>query len=150
MVAKKYSIDNATKNHGGLLTGVTKGQEEKALDTAAFSASLNKIFGPIHGQFGYYVVEVTKITPATQQTLAAGHAADQADSQRQPADHRADRGRQSGQEGLAAADEVPLRLRDGRLRRLQGAQDLEHRSAGRRRSDRTTRHRAPPATTTTP
>ena len=38
-VAKKYSVDTATKNNGGLLTGVTKGQEEQALDTAAFSAA---------------------------------------------------------------------------------------------------------------
>ena len=71
VVAKKYSVDNATKNHGGLLSGVTKGQEEKALDTVAFSASLNKIYGPIHGQFGYYVVQVIKIKAATHQTLAA-------------------------------------------------------------------------------
>ncbi len=69
-VAKKYSIDAATKSKGGLLTGVTKGEEEQALDKASFSASLNKIIGPIHGQFGYYVIEVTKITPATKQSLA--------------------------------------------------------------------------------
>jgi foldase protein PrsA len=71
VVAKKYSIDAPTKNKGGLITGVTKGQQEKALDTAAFSAQLNKIVGPIHGQFGYYVLEVTKIKAATHQSLAA-------------------------------------------------------------------------------
>lgn len=70
-VAKKYSVDNATKNRGGVLNGVTKGQQEQALDTAAFSASVNKVVGPIHGQFGYYVVEVTKIKAATHQSLAA-------------------------------------------------------------------------------
>ena len=69
-VAKRYSIDTATKANGGLLAGVTKGQEEQALDTAAFSATTNKLIGPIHGQFGYYVLEVTKIKPSTQQTLA--------------------------------------------------------------------------------
>src|SRR5436305_15172160 len=63
-------METATKNKGGLLSGVSKGQEEKALDTAAFAAGVNKVIGPIHGQFGYYVVEVTKITKATQQTLA--------------------------------------------------------------------------------
>jgi foldase protein PrsA len=67
-VAKKYSID-PTKNSGGLLKGVSQGQEEKALDTAAFSAPTNKIQGVIHGQFGYYVFEVTKVTKATQQSL---------------------------------------------------------------------------------
>ncbi len=69
-VAKKYSVDTATKNSGGLLSGVTKGQEEQALDSAAFSAPANKIIGPIHGSFGYYVLEVIKIKPSTQQSLA--------------------------------------------------------------------------------
>jgi foldase protein PrsA len=70
-VAKKYSLDT-TKSTGGLLTGVTKGQQEQALDTAAFAAPLNKLSGPIKAQLasGFYVFEVTKITPATQQTLA--------------------------------------------------------------------------------
>jgi foldase protein PrsA len=69
-VAKKYSIDTATKNTGGLLNGVTNGQEETALNTAAFAAPVNKLEGVIHGTFGYYVFEVVKITPSTQQTLA--------------------------------------------------------------------------------
>ena len=69
-VAKKYSIDPTSKSTGGLLTGVTRGQEETALNNAAFSAPANKIEGPIHGTFGYYVFEVLKITPGTQQTLA--------------------------------------------------------------------------------
>ncbi len=69
-VASKYSIDSATKSKGGLLVGVTKGEEEQALDTASFSAPVNKIIGPVHGQFGYYVIEVTKITKATKQSLA--------------------------------------------------------------------------------
>ncbi len=68
-VAKKYSVDTSTKNNGGLLAGVTKGQEEQALDTAAFAAPVNKLEGVIHGQFGYYVFEVTKSKPSTQQTL---------------------------------------------------------------------------------
>jgi foldase protein PrsA len=69
VVAKKYSTDPTTKNNGGQLTGVTKGQQDAALSNAAFSAPVNKLEGPIKGQFGYYVVEVTKITPATQQSL---------------------------------------------------------------------------------
>ncbi len=69
-VAKKYSVDSTTKSKGGLLAGVTKGQQEKALDSAAFSAPANKILGPIHGTFGYYVFEVVKIKHSTQQSLA--------------------------------------------------------------------------------
>jgi foldase protein PrsA len=69
-VAKQYSTDAATKNSGGLLTNVTKGQQDQALDKAAFSAPQGQVMGPVHGQFGYYVFEVTKITAATEQTLA--------------------------------------------------------------------------------
>ncbi len=69
-VAKKYSVDTSTKNNGGLLSNVTKGQEEQALDSASFAAALNKLEGPIHGQFGYYVFEVTKISKTTQRSLA--------------------------------------------------------------------------------
>ena len=73
-VAKQYSTDAATKNKGGVLTGVTKGQEDAALDTAAFSAQVNKIGGPIQGQFGWYVYEVTSIVKGTQQSLAQATA----------------------------------------------------------------------------
>jgi foldase protein PrsA len=73
-VAKKYSSDPTSKNKGGLLTGVAKGQEDQALDAAAFSAPLNKLTGPIKGQFGYYVFDVQKITKPTQQTLAQATA----------------------------------------------------------------------------
>ena len=69
-VAKKYSVDTATKNNGGQLNGVTKGQEEQALDTAAFAAPVNKVLGPVHGTFGYYVFEVNGVKKSTQQTLA--------------------------------------------------------------------------------
>lgn len=69
-VAKQYSTDPTTKANGGLLTGVVKGQQDAALDSAAFSAAPNQLEGPVKGQFGYYVFEVAKVTPATQQTLA--------------------------------------------------------------------------------
>jgi foldase protein PrsA len=73
-VAKKYSIDPTSKNNGGQLTGVTKGQQDAALDSAAFSAPVNKVLGPVKGQFGYYVFEVTAIKKATQQSLAQATA----------------------------------------------------------------------------
>ena len=75
-VAKQYSIDPTTKNKGGLLTNVTAGQQDSALSTAAFapSATVGKLIGPIKGQFGYYIVEITKITPAKQRSLAQSTA----------------------------------------------------------------------------
>ncbi|HYP47444.1 MAG TPA: peptidyl-prolyl cis-trans isomerase, partial [Thermoleophilaceae bacterium] len=69
-VAKKYSIDDASKAQGGKLPDVAKGQQEKALDTAVFAASKGKVEGPVKTQFGWYVFEVAKVEPASQQTLA--------------------------------------------------------------------------------
>jgi foldase protein PrsA len=69
-VAKKYSIDQASKSQGGVLLGVAKGQQEPALDAAVFAAQKGALTGPIKTQFGYYIFRVQKITPATQQTLA--------------------------------------------------------------------------------
>jgi foldase protein PrsA len=70
-VVKKYSTDPTTKSTGGVLNGVTKQQQDAALATASFSAPVNKLMGPVKGQFGYYVFEVAKIKPSTQQSLAA-------------------------------------------------------------------------------
>jgi parvulin-like peptidyl-prolyl isomerase len=69
-VAKQYSVDTATKNNGGQLTGVVNGEEEHALNQVAFEAPVGKVAGPVHGTFGWYVVEVTHINPANRQTLA--------------------------------------------------------------------------------
>lgn len=69
-VAKQYSTDPTTKDNGGLLSGVKRGQEDQALDSAAFSAPADKLLGPIQGQFGFYVFEVTNIKAGTQQSLA--------------------------------------------------------------------------------
>jgi foldase protein PrsA len=69
-VAKAKSIDPTSKAKGGLLTGVVKGQEEAALNTAIFSAPLNKLSGPVKTPFGYYIYEVKSTTPGNQQTLA--------------------------------------------------------------------------------
>jgi foldase protein PrsA len=57
-----------------VLTGVTKGQEEAALNTAIFSASLNKLGGPVKTPFGYYIYEVKSATKGSQQTLAQSEA----------------------------------------------------------------------------
>jgi foldase protein PrsA len=69
-VAKQYSIDQASKNKGGELQGgVSKGQQEKALDTALFAADKGKLTGPVKTQFGWYVFEIEKITTGKQQSL---------------------------------------------------------------------------------
>ena len=68
-VAKEYSIDEASKAQGGKLPDVSKGQQEKALDTAVFKAEPSKVYGPVKTQFGYYVFEVDKVKKASQQSL---------------------------------------------------------------------------------
>ncbi|HEY5046325.1 MAG TPA: peptidyl-prolyl cis-trans isomerase [Solirubrobacteraceae bacterium] len=73
-VAKSVSIDPTSKAKGGLLTGVAKGQEEAALNTAIFSAPLNKLSGPVKTPFGYYIYEVKSTTRGSQQTLAQAQA----------------------------------------------------------------------------
>ena len=67
-VAKEHSTDEASKNQGGLLAGIAQGQQEKALDEAVFEADKGKLSGPVKTQFGWYVFEVDKVTPADQQT----------------------------------------------------------------------------------
>ena len=68
-VVKEYSIDEASKAQAGLLPAVAKGQQDKALDDAVFDAKKGELEGPVKTQFGWYVFEVEKITPASQQSL---------------------------------------------------------------------------------
>lgn len=68
-VAKRYSIDQASKDKGGKLTGVAKGQQEAALDRAVFGAEKGKLVGPVRTQFGWYVFRVDKVTPGSQQNF---------------------------------------------------------------------------------
>ena len=68
-VVKQYSIDETTKAQGGKLAAVAKGQQDKALEDAVFAASKGEVQGPVKTQFGWYVFQVVKITPASQQSL---------------------------------------------------------------------------------
>lgn len=74
-VAKKVSIDPTSKAKGGLLPEVTRGEEEKALDAALFSAKANTLGGPVKTPFGYYIFEVLGSTPGNQQTFAQAKSA---------------------------------------------------------------------------
>jgi foldase protein PrsA len=69
-VASKYAEDASAKKDGGLLSNVTANQEEAAVNTAVFSSPVNKLVGPIKGIFGWYALEVTKVTAATHESLA--------------------------------------------------------------------------------
>jgi foldase protein PrsA len=68
-VAKKYSIDEASKSQAGKLPAQAKGTLEKSLDKAVFNAGKGKVTGPVKTQFGFYVFVVDKVQAASQQTL---------------------------------------------------------------------------------
>jgi foldase protein PrsA len=68
-VAKSASIDPISKSKGGLLPEVVKGQQEQALSNAIFSAQTNVLSGPVKTPFGYYVFEVTSVSPGNAQSL---------------------------------------------------------------------------------
>jgi foldase protein PrsA len=68
-VATEYSIDAASKAQGGELADVTKGQQDKALDKAIFSALKGELRGPVKTRLGYFVFTVTKIERASRQTF---------------------------------------------------------------------------------
>jgi foldase protein PrsA len=74
-VAKKFSIDEATKSTGGLRSAVVAGQSEPALDDQIFSSEPNTLVGPFKGDAGFYVIDVEKVTPA--QTTPLEDATDQ-------------------------------------------------------------------------
>jgi foldase protein PrsA len=69
-VAKAHSIDPVSKAKGGQLDDVEKGQQEKALSEAVFSAKPNTLTGPVKTPFGYYVFEVKKVLPGSQEAFS--------------------------------------------------------------------------------
>ena len=56
-LAKKHSEDPGSKNNGGSIGWVTRGSLVKGFETAAFTATINKIIGPIETEFGYHLIE---------------------------------------------------------------------------------------------
>jgi foldase protein PrsA len=69
-VAARFSTEDATKDSGGLVTGVTAGQSEPALEQQIFSAAKGQLVGPFKSQSGYFLIEVEKITPAETTPLS--------------------------------------------------------------------------------
>ncbi len=68
-LAKQYSTDTGSKNNGGSLGNFPKGRMVKPFEDVAFGLKVDEISQPVKTQFGYHVIEVTKKTPASKQTL---------------------------------------------------------------------------------
>ena len=67
-VVQRYSIDESSKREGGKLT-VTRGQQDRALEEAAFKARPGEIVGPVKTDFGAYVFRLERALPAMQRNL---------------------------------------------------------------------------------
>lgn len=74
-VAKEYSTDPGSKNSGGALGSFPKDRMVKPFANAAFSLKVNEISQPVKTQFGWHIIEVTKKTPGSEQTLAQAKSA---------------------------------------------------------------------------
>jgi len=67
--AEQYSDDPGSKNNGGDLGTVKKGQMVAEFEAAVFSLAQDEISQPVKTVYGYHIIQVTGITPAKQQTL---------------------------------------------------------------------------------
>jgi len=68
-VAKKYSQDPGSKDSGGALGPVSKGRMVPEFEKATWKLDVDEISVPVKSQFGWHVIEVTKVTPAKTQTF---------------------------------------------------------------------------------
>jgi|GEM_PF-1081855 len=68
-VAKEYSTDPGSKDNGGDLGDVTPGMMVPAFDEAMFALEVDEVSKPVKSQFGWHVIQVTKVTPASESTL---------------------------------------------------------------------------------
>ena len=60
-----------SKEHGGELGAFSRGQMVKEFEDAAFAATIGELVGPVKTQFGYHLIIVDEITPASVQPLEA-------------------------------------------------------------------------------
>lgn len=68
-VAKEYSEDPGSQNSGGALGAVSKGQMVPEFEKATWKLDVDEISVPVKSQFGWHVIQVTKINPAKTQTF---------------------------------------------------------------------------------
>ena len=57
ILASNYSEDPGSKNNGGSLGWVTRGSLVKSFETAAFTAEMGTVVGPVETDFGFHLIE---------------------------------------------------------------------------------------------
>ena len=68
-LAKEYSQDPQSAENGGDLGCLGKGETVKNFEDAVFNAKEGEIVGPVETEFGYHLIEVTKINAKRTQPL---------------------------------------------------------------------------------
>lgn len=68
-LAKKYSTDTASKDLGGDLGMVSKGEMVEEFEKAAFALEIDQISEPVKTEFGYHIIKVSEKNAAQPGTL---------------------------------------------------------------------------------
>jgi len=64
--AREYSDDEATKDDGGDLGSIIRGQMVPEFEEAVFSLRKDELSRPVRTEYGYHIIQVTDITPEMQ------------------------------------------------------------------------------------
>jgi foldase protein PrsA len=70
-LAAKYSTDTTSKVQGGNLGPIRASEVVAPFAKAAFALKVGQISQPVHSQFGWHIIYVTKVTPAHHTAEAA-------------------------------------------------------------------------------
>lgn len=87
-LAKKHSADPGSKDRGGDLGVVTRGQMVPPFEEAVFAMRAGEIRGPVKTQFGYHIIKLTELQPARQKSLDESRAEVVAEIKRARAENR--------------------------------------------------------------
>lgn len=74
-IARRYSIDDATRRDGGELSGLVNGEGEVELDKPVFTTKIGVLVGPVKTPAGQVIFEVKSVAPPTEGTLDQERAA---------------------------------------------------------------------------